>query len=131
MSDEQGNGGSGFAAGVGCAAVPAVAAVALWSLWALATTVIEEVVETRAETIRAEAEAAITYAQAAQMNAVTRAMEAQVAQGQALPWLLGAALILMCILLASSFYQQARLRRLVLLAALGQLPVEELGNVAA
>lgn len=121
--------GSGFGSGVGCAVVGGGGVVATWGLYLLVTTAINAVVEQRQATIRAHAEAAILYAQARQMDATTQAAQAMVAQGQALPWLMGAVLVLTLVVLAwliiQQRQQQRQMQRLVLLAAMGKLTPEE------
>ncbi len=104
---------TGLQTGIGCGLALSVPAVALWGLYALATTVIDEAVANHSATIRAQADAALQYATVRQMDAVTVAMQAQVAQGRALPWLMGVVLILVCILLAWSMLEQYQLRQMV------------------
>ena len=84
----------------------------------MATNAINALVEQRAEVVQAHAQASIQYATARQMDAVTIAMQAQVAQGQALPWLLAIIIVAILAALVWSLYQQSQLRKLVVLAAL-------------
>jgi len=111
------NNNTSLQTGIGCGLALGVPVAALWGLYALAATVIEEAVENHSETIRAQADAALQYATVRQMDAVTVAMQAQVAQGRALPWLLGVALILVCVLLTWSLVEQYKLRQMVWLTA--------------
>jgi len=126
MSEGQ---GVEFGGGVGCAVVGGVGVAAAWGLYLLVTTAINELVEQRQATIRAHAEASILYAQARQMDATTQAAQAMVAQGQVLPWLMGAVLVLTLVILLwlvmQQRQQQREMQRLVLLAALGKLTPEE------
>lgn len=120
--------GSGLRMGVGCALAGSIPLLALWGMYELVMMVVEDVVTHRAEFIEAQAQAALHYATARQMDAVTVAMQAQMVQGRALPWLLGVALVLALLFIWWQLYQQAQLRRLVVKAALGQLEVRDVAT---
>jgi hypothetical protein len=91
--------GDGMKAGIGFGAVVAAVVGGAWGLYLLVVTFLENLVASHAASIKAEADAAITYAAVRQMNMVTRAAEVTIAQGQALPWVLVGVIVLLIVLL--------------------------------
>jgi type IV secretory pathway TrbD component len=103
----------GFNGGVGCAVTIGVSAAGLWGMYLLITSAINNLVQTRAEYVRAQAESSILYAQARQMDMVTGAAQAMVAQGQALPWLMALVIVIILAVLVWLVVEQRRQQRAV------------------